>query len=119
MSKRSLELFLNDILVAIEKVRNYTHNHSLESFDQHPMAVDAVVRNLEVIGEAAKHIPEPLRKKYSQIPWKRVVGFRNIAIHDYFAVDIELVWTIATEQLGELETVIKNILEDLKASGQL
>ncbi|MCS6918197.1 MAG: DUF86 domain-containing protein [Fimbriimonadales bacterium] len=117
MSKRSVELFLNDILEAIERVRSYTHGHSLESFDQSRMTVDAVVRNLEIIGEAAKHIPSSQRQKYPQVPWKRVVGFRNIAIHDYFAVDVELVWTIATEQLDELETAIKNMLEDLRASG--
>jgi uncharacterized protein with HEPN domain len=63
----------------------------MESFAQNRMAVDAVVRNLEIIGEAAKHVPDSIRESYAQVPWKRVVGFRNIAIHHYFAADTGLV----------------------------
>ena len=67
------------------------------------MVVDAVIRNLEIVGEAARNIPEEGRSKYSDIPWKRVVGFRNIVIHGYFDVDLEIVWVIAKERLPELK----------------
>jgi uncharacterized protein with HEPN domain len=73
-----------------------------------------VTRNLEVIGEAAKQIPVELRAKYSAIDWKRVSGFRDIAIHAYFEVDVQIVWTIATQQLADLKRVIAQMLKELE-----
>lgn len=80
------------------------------------MIQDAVVRNLEIIGEAAKNIPEDLRKQYSIIPWKRVAGFRDIAIHDYFGVDLETVWKIATQGTPEIKPHLQTILKSLPLS---
>jgi uncharacterized protein with HEPN domain len=68
--------------------------------------------NLEIVGEAARYLPPTLRERYSQIEWSRVVGFRNIVIHAYFAVDVEIVWTIATQRLSELKPVLKAMLQD-------
>lgn len=65
------------------------------------MVVDAVTRNLEVIGEAVKRIPQELRARYPAIEWKRVADFRDIAVHDYFAVDVKILWTISKNQLEE------------------
>lgn len=78
------------------------------------MIVDAVVRNLEVIGEAARSIPPQLREKYTGVDWARVVGFRNIVIHEYFSVDVEIVWTIATQRLSTLEGVLRQMLRELE-----
>jgi uncharacterized protein with HEPN domain len=78
------------------------------------MVVDAVTRNLEVIGEAAKRVPGELRSRYEAIDWRRVADFRDIAIHAYFAVDVEMVWTIATERLGELKVVVQQMLQDIQ-----
>ncbi|ABU58543.1 protein of unknown function DUF86 [Roseiflexus castenholzii DSM 13941] len=78
------------------------------------MALDAVTRNLEIIGEAARQIPEPLRERYPLIPWRRVVGLRNIVIHQYFAVDPNIIWTIATQQLPELKPLLQTMLRDLE-----
>lgn len=78
------------------------------------MAVDAVVRNLEVIGEAARYIPENLRNKYTGVDWRRVVGFRNIVIHKYFDVDLEIAWVIATKQLQDLKKILQTMLKDLE-----
>lgn len=114
MSKRRVHQFLQDILDAIALVREYVKGHTLETFRSHRMAVDAVVRNLEVIGEAARHIPKDLREKYPEVPWRRVVGFRNVAIHDYFVIDVEIVWTIATEQLTVLEQAVGKMLTERK-----
>lgn len=114
MSKRDWRLFLNDIIEAIEKIEKYTKDFSFEDFVKNDLVIDAVVRNLEIIGEAAKSIPEEIRLRYSDIPWSRIVGFRNIAIHGYFAVDLEIVWTVAKDRLQELKPQIKRMLGDLK-----
>jgi uncharacterized protein with HEPN domain len=112
MSKRDPRLFMTDILEAIEKVERYTAGFSFDQFEANEMVLDAVVRNLEVIGEAARYIPPTLRERYAQIEWSRVVGFRNIVIHTYFAVDVEIVWTIATQRLSELKAVLAEMLQD-------
>ena len=70
------------------------------------------MRNLEIIGEAAKHIPDNLREQYQAIEWSRVVGFRNIVIHEYFDVDIEIVWTIASQRLPDLKAVLQQMLSE-------
>jgi len=113
MSKRDPRLFITDMLEAIEKIDRYTDGLSFQQFAANDMALDAVVRNLEIIGEAVRCIPPALRDQYAQIEWSRVVGFRNIVIHAYFAVDVEIVWTIATKRLSELRAVLEVMLRDL------
>ncbi len=71
------------------------------------------MRNLEIIGEAARQLPDDLRAQYPDIPWRRIIDFRNVAIHAYFAVDYSAVWQIATERLTELKPQIQRILNDL------
>ena len=114
MPKRDVRLFLHDMLEAIEKIERYTAGLGFEEFEANDMVVDAVVRNLEIIGEAAKHIPQDLRNRYGEVDWRRVVGFRNIVIHEYFDVDLEIVWTIATSQLPKLKEILQTMLTDLK-----
>jgi len=112
MSKRDPRLFMTDVLDAIEKVERYTAGLTFDQFEANEMVLDAVVRNLEIIGEATRYIPSTLRERYTQIEWSRVVGFRNIVIHAYFAVDVEIVWTIATQRLSELKAVLIEMLQD-------
>jgi len=116
MSKRSVLLFVQDMLEAIGKVERYTAGLTYEQFEANDMVMDAVVRNLEIIGEAARHIPEDLRSRYTGVDWRRVVGFRNIVIHEYFDVDIEIIWTIVKEQLPILKQVLQSMLADLKGT---
>lgn len=116
MSRRDVRLFLRDMLEAITKIERYTFGLDFGSFEANDMAVDAVVRNLEIIGEAARHIPEDLRRQYAEVSWQRVVGFRNIVIHEYFDVDPEIVWMIATKQLPTLRQVLEAMLSDLERS---
>ena len=111
MSKRDPYLFLIDMLESIEKVERYTTGLTFDEFEANDMVLDAVVRNLEIIGEAAGRIPVAMRDRHTQIEWSRVVGFRNIVIHAYFAVDVEIVWTIATQRLAELKAVLSEMLQ--------
>jgi uncharacterized protein with HEPN domain len=112
MSKRDPYLFLTDMLESIEKVERYTAGLSFDEFEANDMVLDAVVRNLEIIDEAARQIPASLLEQYTQVEWSRVIGFRNIVIHAYFAVDVEIVWTIATQRLPDLEAVLREMLQD-------
>jgi uncharacterized protein with HEPN domain len=112
MSKRDPSMFLIDMLESIEKVERYTAGLTFDAFEGNDMVLDAVVRNLEIIGEAAGRIPAAMREQYTQIEWSRVVGFRNIVIHAYFAVDVEIVWTIATQRLAELKAVLREMIQD-------
>jgi uncharacterized protein with HEPN domain len=94
MSKRDLKLFLIDILECIEKIESYISELSYEEFIQDAKTKDAVVRNLEIIGEAANQIPEEIQRKYQEIPWPQIISLRNRLIHGYFVVDYDIVWDI-------------------------
>lgn len=85
---------------------------TLKEFLEDEMRVDAVVPNLEIIGEAAGRIPPETRHEYSHIPWKRIVGLRNILIHEYFGIDMDIVWDIIENYLLDLELETRKILED-------
>jgi uncharacterized protein with HEPN domain len=113
MSKRDLRLFLNDILEAVEKVERYTKDFSFNDFAENEMVIDAVIRNLEIIGEASRNIPKDICSKYPEIPWKRVIGLRDIVIHGYFTVDLQIIWTIVKERLPGLKSQIMRMLEEL------
>lgn len=89
MPRDGVRLYLFDMLQAIEKVERYIAGLSFEEFEANDLVTDAVVRNLEIVGEAAKYIPEELRDRYPAAEWTRVVGFHNIVIHQYRSV----VWT--------------------------
>lgn len=113
MINRSHKLYLEDILTAIEKIENYISGMSYDSFIENPMACDAVIRNLEVIGEAARNIPQSIAQKGSEIPWSRMIGLRNIMIHQYSNVDLEIVWTIVSKNIQETKPLIERLLEDI------
>jgi uncharacterized protein with HEPN domain len=106
MSKRSSQLLIKDIKTAIQKIKKYTHDMHYEDFFQDEKTIDAVIRNFEIIGEAANRIPEDFKKGHPDIDWFRIRGFRNRIVHDYFGVDLEVVWTIIEEYLDDLDTKI-------------
>jgi uncharacterized protein with HEPN domain len=108
MSKRDTWLLLDDMLQAAIKIRNYTESFNLELFFNDEKTIDAVVRNFEIIGEAANRIDPSFRNQHPDIEWKRIRGFRNRIVHDYFGIDYEIVWDIIEFYLDELiENLIK------------
>ena len=109
MSKRPLELYITDIKEAIEKIEHYTRNLSYESFQNDTKTIDAVIRNIEIIGEAAKNIPKNTRLQYIEIPWKEIIGTRSKIIHDYFGVDLEILWKTIKEDIPLLKKQILTI----------
>jgi len=94
MSKRDTKLLLEDMLDSALKIKRYTSNLTFDSFIVDEKTIDAVVRNFEIIGEAANRIDPDFREKNSEIEWNRIRGFRNRIVHDYFGIDYEIVWTI-------------------------
>ena len=114
MPERDVSLLLEDILESIDKIGRYTGHMEFEDFKRNDIVADAVVRNIEIIGEACRIIPETIRAKYSAVPWRRIIGFRNIAIHQYFKVDLEILWTVVTEGLPGIKPQLEKILEELR-----
>ncbi|MBW6479808.1 MAG: DUF86 domain-containing protein [Bacteroidales bacterium] len=110
MSERSAELLLEDMLESCEKIMEFTKGLSFEEFKKNYLVVDAVVRNFTVIGEAAGRIPDDFKRKYDEIEWNRIKGFRNRIVHDYFGIDYQIVWLIIENNIPELREHIKKII---------
>lgn len=109
---RDYKVYLEDILEAIRKIREFTKELSVEAFSQDAKTLDAVVRNLEVIGEAVKNIPEDLRRKHPEVEWKKIAGLRDVLIHEYFGMDVEIVWDIIQNKLQPLATQVSALLKE-------
>ena len=116
MSSREWVFRLEDILNALKQIDHYINGMDLSQFKLDQRTVDAVIRNLEVIGEAACHIPDSLIQKYSDIPWKYMKGIRNILIHEYFGVNMDIVWHTIKNDLPKLKTQIEEILQNVQSS---
>lgn len=112
--KRDVKLFLSDIIECIERIEEYIKNVNKERFLKEIQIQDAVMRRLEIIGEAAKNVPEKFRKAYSDTPWKRIAGMRDILTHVYFGVKLERVWIVINEDLPNLKEKIRKILEEIE-----
>lgn len=108
MSKRSPELLLEDILEAIEKIERFTVGYSKEQFESDAKTADAVIRNLEIIGEAANRIPEDFQNKHSDVAWNQIIGLRHRIVHDYFGIDLEIIWSILKNDLPTLKMLLLN-----------
>ncbi len=109
---RNEKLYITDILNSIYKIEKYIKNTTFHEFCENDQIIDSVVRNLEIIGEAAKHISESTKNENKDIPWRQIIGLRNMAIHEYFGLDNEIIWKIITEEL----ILVKLKLEEINRS---
>ncbi len=109
---RDFRVYLEDILEATRKITAYTGSLAKAAFLEDEKTIDAVVRNLEVIGEAVKHLPEDLRAQHSAVEWKKIAGLRDILIHEYFGLDAEIVWDIVQNKVPALDREIRTMLNE-------
>jgi len=110
MSKRDSSILLEDILDCINKIEEYTKDLSFEEFEENHLVIDAVVRNIEIIGEASKNVPIEIRNKLPDIPWQKLRGIRNRIVHDYFDVDRTIIWHIVSNELSILKKSLQQYL---------
>lgn len=108
--KKDSKILLFDILDSIENIEKYTKNISEDKFFDNIQIQDAVVRRIEIIGEAVKNLPISFRNKHTDIPWKKIAGTRDVLIHDYSGVDVDLVWEIIKNDIPKLKRQIKKLL---------
>ena len=107
---RDSRVYLDDILEATRKITSYTANLSKAAFLEDEKTFDAVVRNLEVIGEAVKKLPDELRAQHPTLEWKKMAGLRDILIHEYFGLDSEIVWDIVKNKVPTLNQAVRAML---------
>ena len=113
--KKDPIVFIEHILECIELIEEYTRGVTKEEFFKSKQLQDSVIRRIEVIGEATKNISQEIKDKYFQIPWKRISGMRDILIHEYWGIDLNLTWNIATQEMQNFKKSILEIKKDLKA----
>ena len=109
---RNWQLFLQDMIESAGKVRRYTEGLSLESFQQNDLVYDAVLRNLEIIGEAAKNIPPEIRDRYPEVDWRGLAGLRDLLAHAYFGLSDKILWGIVQTKVPDFLSHAKRLAEE-------
>ena len=108
---RDIRLYLEDILESCQRISLYAEGMSIENFVKNNLVYDAVLRNIEIVGEAAKHVPDNVRKQFLEVDWRRIAGMRDIVAHHYFSIHDEIVWDIVVNKIPELTEQVGKILE--------
>jgi uncharacterized protein with HEPN domain len=114
MSKRTDQEFLSDMREALQRITTYVAGMAYESFVTDTKTQDAVIRNLEILGEATKNLSEELRTTYPAIPWRSMAGARDRLIHQYFGINLDIVWQIATVELPQVASQLATIEDEGK-----
>lgn len=112
--KRNYLIFIKDIWESIDKIERFVAGMNYDDFVKDDKTMSAVIRKLEIIGEAAKNIPSPVKQRYPQLDWKEMTGMRDKLIHDYFGVDTEILWKVVEEDIPKIKPMIKQMLEELE-----
>lgn len=112
--KRDYKLFIQDIKDCIAQINRFVEDMAFKDFVKDDKTSSAVVRKLEIIGEAAKNVPDEIKQKYKELPWSDMARMRDKIIHDYFGIDNEIVWKTIKEKLPEIKPKIDNILREIK-----
>ena len=113
---RNVSLYIKDILQNMQDAEEFLRGFSCEQFADDKRTFNAVVRSLEIIGEAAKKIPDEIRRKYPLVPWKEMAGMRDKVIHFYFGVNREAVWIAAKERIPAVRPMVEKIMQELESS---
>ena len=119
MSKRGDREFILDMLIACNRILEYAEGLNFEKFSKSSMVVDAIIRNIEILGEAAKKISENIKNKYPEIDWQKIGATRDKVIHSYFGIKLEIVWDIITTHVPKLKKQLEKIIkqEDWEVEG--
>ncbi|MFP4395213.1 MAG: DUF86 domain-containing protein [Anaerolineales bacterium] len=112
MSPHPWKMRIEDILESIRRIQRYTSGLTFGSFKADQKTIDAVIRNLEIVGEAARHVPDEITDRHNQLPWEEMRGMRNVLIHEYFGVSIGILWHTITHNLPPLVEQLEGILEE-------
>jgi len=112
--KREYGDYIEDIIRSVNDVEEFTRGMSYDDFIQDKKTIYAVIRALEVLGEAAKNIPHSIRDNYPHVPWRKMAGMRDKLIHQYFGVDLEILWKMVQKDLTQLKPLMENFLDDLE-----
>lgn len=116
MSRRNPRFYFDDILDAVSNIEEFTRGISFLEFEADKKTLHAVLRNLEIIGEACRQIPRTIKAQYPQIPWRRISAMRNVITHEYFGVDTEIAWKVCQKDIKELEKQVREIYNDIPDS---
>ncbi|MCB2206437.1 DUF86 domain-containing protein [bacterium] len=112
---RDARIYLDDILHSISRIENYVWQMTSEDFESDEKTQDAVIRNLEIIGEAVGKLPDTILLSHSEIEWHKIKALRNILVHEYFGINIEIVWDVVQNKLRQLKSGCADILEELES----
>lgn len=109
--RKDPKIFLSHILESIKAIEDHTRKTSKEEFSRNLTVQDAVIRRIEIIGEAAKNLPSEFKRKHREVEWREIVGMRNKLIHEYFGINLNVVWTTLKKDIPKLKKQISELLE--------